>query len=179
MKKIKAIIYVSTAASSYGVMAALVKLAYAEGFNVAEVLSGQLLVSIILLWGMAFYQLYLKETIALNTEELQLLASDQCFTDFVNDEVKTQLHMNNKKNLIGKKDFLKLFSLGFVGPGLTAIFYYKALSLLPVSMAIFLLFQFSVIAYLIDWLKTKEMPSFFRFLALGSIVLGTIFGLEV
>lgn len=177
MKRVNGIIYVLIAASSYGIMAALVKLAYGKGYDFQEVLSGQLMSSMLILWSMGIYKVFIREKI--NDKNLEtLLATETCYTDHVLNYANSKRKAEEKGNLDYKSIF-KLLLLGMVGPGLTAILYFKALSLLPASVAIFLLFQFAGVSVIIDSALTKSIPNMIRVLALFIIIIGTILGLEM
>jgi len=70
------------------------------------------------------------------------------------------------------KDFLLLVVLGVLSTG-TSVFYYVSLSSLPASLAIVLLFQFTWVVMVIDYLVTRNKPSTVKWMALVLIVLGT------
>jgi drug/metabolite transporter (DMT)-like permease len=58
--------------------------------------------------------------------------------------------------------------------GLTGVFYYQSLQQLPASYAIILLFQFTWIGLIVDWLWRKRRPGAWRWLALICILVGTV-----
>lgn len=57
--------------------------------------------------------------------------------------------------------------------GLTGVFYYQSLQELPASYAIILLFQFTWIGLLVDWVWRKRRPGIWRWTALVCILGGT------
>ncbi|WP_239551385.1 EamA family transporter [Paenibacillus elgii] len=63
--------------------------------------------------------------------------------------------------------FLKLLGSG-VFTGLTGVFYYFALQTLSASFAVLLLFQFTWMGLLADWLLQKKRPTVFSSSALSS-----------
>lgn len=75
----------------------------------------------------------------------------------------------------------KLLTLLGVGSltGLTGILYYSALSFIPASLAIVLLFQFTWIGILIEWIFGKQKPSKKTWIALGIIFVGTLLSANV
>ncbi|UOF92235.1 DMT family transporter [Fodinisporobacter ferrooxydans] len=79
---------------------------------------------------------------------------------------------------INKRDFLLLILLGFISAG-TSVFYYISLRYLPASIAIVLLFQFSWIVMLFDYLVHRKKPAKEKWLALVCIVLGTLLAVDI
>ncbi|WP_442930326.1 DMT family transporter [Myroides sp. JBRI-B21084] len=71
-KTVKGIIYVALGASSYGMLATFVKLAYTQGYTTAEVTSAQFLIAIICL---LFISMFISTKKATKTEKLQLILS--------------------------------------------------------------------------------------------------------
>lgn len=57
--------------------------------------------------------------------------------------------------------------------GLTGVCYYQSLKELPASYAIILLFQFTWIGLVVDWIWRKRRPGFWRWIALACILGGT------
>ncbi|AVX31433.1 putative membrane protein [Carboxydocella thermautotrophica] len=78
-----------------------------------------------------------------------------------------------------RRQILQLLLTGAL-PGLTGAFYYWALAMLPASLGIILLFQFTWIGVGLEWLLTREKPGPSRWLALFLLVPGTVLaaGLE-
>ncbi len=69
-------------------------------------------------------------------------------------------------------DWRRLFLLGVLGTG-TAVFYYRALTMLPAWMAIILLFQFSWMTFVIDFLVTRRAPTGGEWRGILFIAMGT------
>jgi drug/metabolite transporter (DMT)-like permease len=76
------------------------------------------------------------------------------------------------------RDLLLLTFLGLLSTG-TSVFYYIALSYLPASLAIVLLFQFTWVVMLIDYLVTRTKPTRSKWLALLLIFFGTVFAVDL
>lgn len=79
---------------------------------------------------------------------------------------------------IGKRDWWMLAILGVLSTG-TSIFYYLSLTYLPASLAIVLLFQFTWVVMLIDYLVTKQKPTPGKWSALVLILFGTVFAVDL
>lgn len=74
---------------------------------------------------------------------------------------------------ISPMDIWRMIALGLLGTG-TAIFYYRALTVLPAWLAIILLFQFSWITFVIDYLVRRKIPTHWQWYGIVLIVLGTV-----
>ncbi|WP_088831441.1 EamA family transporter [Paenibacillus tyrfis] len=70
--------------------------------------------------------------------------------------------------------FLKLLGSG-VFTGLTGVFYYYALQTLSASFAVLLLFQFTWMGLLADWLLQKKAPNRFQLIGVVIVLAGTLF----
>lgn len=68
----------------------------------------------------------------------------------------------------------KVIFLGVIGLGATLTFYYIAISELTVSIAIVLLFQFSWMVFLIDWIRKLRRPKAYEIISLLLVLIGTI-----
>lgn len=77
------------------------------------------------------------------------------------------------KHRISKKQWGVLAVIGLSGAG-TSYTYYLALTNLPASLAIVLLFQFAWMVVVIDILVTRQLPSLQKWLGLVFIVIGTV-----
>jgi drug/metabolite transporter (DMT)-like permease len=77
-----------------------------------------------------------------------------------------------------RKSVLLLVSLGIISTG-TSVFYYLSLSYLPASLAIVLLFQFTWVVMLIDYIVTRAKPTPAKWAALVMVVLGTLFAVDI
>lgn len=62
---------------------------------------------------------------------------------------------------------------------LTSVFYFQSLALLPASLAIILLFQFTWIGILLDALVKRKMPSPNQFISVLVILVGTILATDL
>jgi len=76
------------------------------------------------------------------------------------------------------KDYGLLVGLGVLSTG-TSVFYYLSLSYLPASLAIVLLFQFTWVVMVIDFLMTRRVPTLPKWIALGFILLGTVLAVNL
>lgn len=71
-----------------------------------------------------------------------------------------------------RRQILSLLLTGAL-PGLTGAFYYLALARLPASLGIVLLFQFTWLGVVLEWLLTGRQPAASRWLALLLLLPGT------
>ncbi|HEU4963841.1 MAG TPA: DMT family transporter [Bacilli bacterium] len=81
------------------------------------------------------------------------------------------------KKLSGK-DVRLLVLLGLCSTG-TSVTYYLALSMLPASMAIVMLFQFVWVVMLIDYIVTRTVPNGPKWMALVMVVIGTMLAVNL
>ncbi|WP_079910584.1 DMT family transporter [Paenibacillus sp. 32352] len=58
--------------------------------------------------------------------------------------------------------------------GLTGYFYYQSLQVLDASFAVLLLFQFTWMGMLLDWLVEKRLPTLFQWIAMVLTLAGTV-----
>ena len=72
-----------------------------------------------------------------------------------------------------KKDIVKLMFMG-VPMAFTAVFYYKSVQLLPASIAILLLFQFTWIGILLESISKRKIPSLSKVGSIVVLFVGTI-----
>lgn len=79
---------------------------------------------------------------------------------------------------LGKRDFRLLVLLGLCSTG-TSVTYYVALSYLPASMAIVLLFQFVWVVMVIDYAVTRTVPNLPKWLALLLVIGGTVLAVNL
>ncbi|MHB1957078.1 MAG: EamA family transporter [Sulfobacillus sp.] len=79
---------------------------------------------------------------------------------------------------VQRGDWIRLILLGAFGTG-TAFFYYKSLETLPAWLGIVLLFQFSWITFLIDFLVTRRTPLRGQWVGIGCIVIGTLLAVQI
>jgi len=79
---------------------------------------------------------------------------------------------------LARRDLLLLTGLGVLSTG-TSVLYYVSLSYLPASLAIVLLFQFTWIVMMIDYLVTRSKPSPMKWLALMLVLAGTVLAVNL
>ncbi|WP_052807396.1 EamA family transporter [Risungbinella massiliensis] len=141
MNRTKASIWVLIAATFFGLVSLLVKIAYAVGMSAELVIGMQSIVGTSLL----------------------LVVGLQDWRNVVQVPHKTKL----------------ILMFGGVISSLTSVFYYQSLSLLPASLAIILLFQFTWIGVLLESLTKKQMPKWNQLLSVSVILVGTIFSADL
>lgn len=74
---------------------------------------------------------------------------------------------------ISRSVILKLL-LGGMFTGLTGYFYYQSLQSLDASFAVLLLFQFTWMGMLLDWITERRVPSLFQWIAMALTLIGTV-----
>jgi drug/metabolite transporter (DMT)-like permease len=79
---------------------------------------------------------------------------------------------------ISKKDYKILVILGLLTAG-TSVFYYESLHFLAASLSIVLLFQFSWIIIVIDFLFRRQIPSKQKLLGVAGIFVGTLLAVDI
>ncbi|GIM45459.1 multidrug transporter [Collibacillus ludicampi] len=80
--------------------------------------------------------------------------------------------------LLTRRDLGILAIIGVLSTG-TTLFYYTSLVWLPASLAIVLLFQFTWVTMLIDFLVTRKKPTIHRWIALALILAGTVMAVNL
>ncbi len=125
-------------AASYGILSTIAKLSYDAGFSAADATSGQMLIGVIMLWGIVLFS-----------------------------ERKT------KTINATKSEAINLMLMG-IPVALTSIFYYQSVQLLPASIAILLLFQFTWIGILFEAISKKQMPSKAKIISVVILLIGTV-----
>ncbi|MEG1561631.1 MAG: DMT family transporter [Raoultibacter sp.] len=138
--KLRAAFFVFLGGISYGAIAAIAKLAYAQGFTWSQVVVSQ-----------GFFAVVYFGII-----------------------VATQLVRRSHVVKVGPKQVAKLLLLGCF-TCTTAIFYYFSLTMLPASIAITLLFQFTWIGMVLQVITTRRPPSASEVAAIVLIFAGTLF----
>jgi drug/metabolite transporter (DMT)-like permease len=73
----------------------------------------------------------------------------------------------------------KLIFLGGIGLGATVTFYYISINQLSVSIAIVLLFQFSWMVFLIDWIRKLRRPKAYELISILLVLIGTISAVQL
>lgn len=144
-KVLKGVVLVGLGATSYGMLATFVKLAYADKsstglhYTPAEVITAQFIIGIVALLGINLYQ------------------------------------KNKKGNAVVKAspvDIRKLLILG-TSTGLTSIFYYLAVKYIPVSIGIVLLMQTVWMGVILEMIIDKKIPSKIKIFSVLIVLLGT------
>jgi len=142
---IKGVFLVGFGATSYGMLATFVKLAYADKgmtgnpFTPAEVISSQFILGIIAILLINAYQK--------NKKGAEVLKAS-------------------------KKDIQQLMLVG-TSTGLTSIFYYLAVNYIPVSIGIVLLMQTVWMGVLLEMFLEKKRPSNAKLIAVIIVLFGT------
>ncbi len=144
-KVLKGVVLVGLGATSYGMLATFVKLAYSDTssnglhYTPAEIITAQFLIGIIALLGINLYQKSKKGTAVVKASPI---------------------------------DIKKLLILG-TSTGFTSIFYYLAVKYIPVSIGIVLLMQTVWMGVLLEMILDKKMPSKIKMLSVLIVLFGT------
>jgi len=144
-KMLKGVFLVGLGATSYGMLATFVKLAYADTssqglhYTPAEVITAQFVIGILLILIINLFQ------------------------------------KNRKGNKVIKATSKEIKSLMLVGTstGLTSIFYYLAVQYIPVSIGIVLLMQTVWMGVVLEMFLEKKLPSRIKIVAVSIVLLGT------
>jgi drug/metabolite transporter (DMT)-like permease len=142
---LKGVFLVGLGATSYGMLATFVKLAYADvssqglHYTPAEVITAQFVIGILVILGITLFQ------------------------------------KNRKDNTVVKPsalDIKKLLILG-TSTGLTSIFYYLAVKYIPVSIGIVLLMQTVWMGVVLEMVLDKKRPSNIKIVSVFVVLFGT------
>lgn len=142
---LKGVVLVGLGATSYGMLATFVKLAYSDTgstglpFTPAEVISSQFILGIIAILIINAFQ---------------------------------KIRNNGTAIKASKKDILQLMIAG-TSTGLTSIFYYLAVKYIPVSIGIVLLMQTVWMGVLLEMALEKKWPSTIKIVAVFIVLVGT------
>jgi drug/metabolite transporter (DMT)-like permease len=144
-KVLKGVFLVGLGASSYGMLATFVKLAYSDissqglHYTPAEVITAQFSIGIFIILCINAFQL------------------------------------KRKVNLVVKASFLDIKKLMLVGTstGLTSIFYYLSVKYIPVSIGIVLLMQTVWMGVVLEMFLEKKVPSRIKIIAILIVLFGT------
>lgn len=142
---LKGVVLVGLGATSYGMLATFVKLAYSDigsaglPFTPAEVISSQFILGIIAILIINAFQ---------------------------------KVRNNGTAIKATKKDILQLMVAG-TSTGLTSIFYYLAVKYIPVSIGIVLLMQTVWMGVLLEMALEKKWPSRIKIVAVFIVLIGT------
>lgn len=142
---LKGVLLVGLGATSYGMLATFVKLAYHDKgmtglpFTPAEVITSQFILGIFVILLINAFQ-----------------------------------KAKNKSEVVkaNKKDITQLMVAG-TSTGLTSIFYYLAVKYIPVSIGIVLLMQTVWMGVLLEWILEKKRPSNIKIIAVLIVLAGT------
>ena len=145
-KTLKGVVLVGLGATSYGMLATFVKLAYADistaglHYTPAEVITSQFVLGILAVLMINMFQ-----------------------------------KRRNKKMIINASSahIKKLMIVG-TSTGLTSIFYYLAVKYIPVSIGIVLLMQTVWMGVLLEMILEKKIPSTVKIISVLIVLLGTI-----
>jgi drug/metabolite transporter (DMT)-like permease len=83
------------------------------------------------------------------------------------------------KRLSWRREIIPLAWIGILGLGLTTVFINKALVLLDASIGIVLLFQFTWMVFVIDYLVTRSKPTKYEWVSIGLVFIGTILAVRL
>ena len=142
---LKGVVLVGLGATSYGMLATFVKLAYSDigitgnPYTPAEVISSQFLIGIAVILLINFY---------------------------MKSKSTTPVVKASGKNI-------KQLMLAGTSTGLTSIFYYLAVKYIPVSIGIVLLMQTVWMGVLLEWFLEKKRPSNIKIIAVFIVLFGT------
>ncbi|WP_379136584.1 EamA family transporter [Paenibacillus sp. sgz500958] len=131
----KYLISVLAGAMSYGILSTIVVLAYADGYQLGEVVGTQLMTGCILAWLLALYTKVREK----RKQRMQGPASVV---------ISTGLSWKNRL----------LLMLAGAPTVVTGLLYYHSLRFIPASLAIILLFQFTWISVLIQAVSKRQWP---------------------
>jgi len=142
---IKGVFLVGLGATSYGMLATFVKLAYSDTgitgnpFTPAEVISSQFILGIIAILIINLFQ---------------------------------KIRNNGTAVKANRRDITQLMIAG-TSTGLTSIFYYLAVKYIPVSIGIVLLMQTVWMGVLLEMFLEKKLPSTVKIVAVAVVLIGT------
>ena len=148
---LKGVFYVGLGATSYGMLATFVKLAYSDlgvtglPFTPAEVISAQFILGIIAILVINAFQKYKKEKVVIKASATNI----------------------------------KQLMLAGTSTGLTSIFYYLAVKYIPVSIGIVLLMQTVWMGVILEWILEKKAPSKTKIIAVIIVLFGTILATNI
>ncbi|WP_395062064.1 DMT family transporter [Flavobacterium sp.] len=148
---LKGVFLVGLGATSYGMLATFVKLAYADRgvtglpFTPAEVISAQFILGIIAILIINGYQKSKK-----GTQVVKASATN-----------------------------IKQLMIAGTSTGLTSIFYYLAVKYIPVSIGIVLLMQTVWMGVVLEMILEKKIPSKIKIIAVAIVLLGTVLATNI
>jgi len=148
---LKGVFLVGLGATSYGMLATFVRLAYDDKgisglpFTPAEVISSQFIIGILVI-------------LLINTIQ--------------------KIKKGTEVTKASKKDIIELMVAG-TSTGLTSIFYYLAVKYIPVSIGIVLLMQTVWMGVLLEFILEKKKPSTLKIIAVGIVLVGTVLATNI
>ncbi|MCL6517415.1 DMT family transporter [Alicyclobacillus sp.] len=162
--------------SCYGLVSPLIKLSLDHGFSVEDVTDGQYLAAVVILWAIRL--------LSWGTGRLRhrrdAFIGDTAF--HAGADRRAMRPEPAERGWAGRpgsgpwrdpRQWLLMAVIGACG-AVTSFAYYKALSVLPASLGIVLLFQFSWMVLVIDILVTRRLPSLEKWIGAAAIFIGTI-----
>ncbi|MGG1552593.1 EamA family transporter [Paenibacillus ferrarius] len=138
--------YVLAAACSFGLLSTFVKKAYVAGYHVGDVVGGQCLFGVIMLWLLVLV---------------------------VSKSARGAKAESSAAYRAKPRQVLTLMAMGTTS-GLTGIFYYGALQYISASFAIVLLFQFTWIGIVLEAIMGRKRPGSDKVLALFVLFAGIL-----
>lgn len=156
--------------ASYGVVSPLIKVAYARGISTETVTDSQYLYGLVILWfirGLGRVWRRRRRVGAVLSTAAGMPPADESSVPVTAGEIAVW-------HRPAVRDFFGLLLLGAFSAG-TSLLYYRALRLLPAWLAIILLFQFSWMTFLIDYVWTRRRPRAGQWAGLAAIAVGTFF----
>lgn len=151
--------------SSYGLVSPIIKLSIDHGFDVEDVTDGQYLAAVVVLWAIrlltwAFAPLRGGDTGDMSQSRRKTSAA-------------TRVGWWDRRGWRDRRQLLLMAAIGACS-AVTSFAYYKSLSVLPASLGIVLLFQFSWMVMGIDILVMRRLPSLEKWLGALCIFVGTV-----
>lgn len=149
---IRNILWVLLGGCSFGILSTFVKLAYRDGFSLADVTSAQAYFGAGILW------LFL------------------CLFRLFSPSFRAREGRKDPANAWQKQRTRRMLIVTGMAAGAISICYYKCVSLLPASIAIILLMQYTWISLLMERIIFKKKLHLKTILSLAVILLGTVLG---
>jgi drug/metabolite transporter (DMT)-like permease len=156
---LKGSLYVFLGGCSYGILSTFVKVAYAEGYTMGQVVFSQYFVGTVLILLTVLAMRY--------NHQRKYSTSESSMISLTATPLKTTA-----------KQRVHLIAVGSA-VALTGIFYYAALQYISASLAILLLFQFTWMGVLLEAILNRKWPSKGKLGALPILIVGTVFATGV
>lgn len=152
----KYLLSVLLGAMSYGILSTLVVTTYDRGYELGEVVGSQMLIGVILTWGLAIF--------TKRREKRKEMTGARNRNPSVVGTTPSKLTWKQR---------LLLMAAG-TPSAITGLMYYESLRYIPASLAIILLFQFTWIGVLIQAVSQRKRPNGVMFLTLIILFGGTL-----